>query len=397
MSGFHLRGVYNMRSRMIAAGLLIFFISIILLSHIPIQAEAITYDPYEIPPGAPRWFPLIDFDEKGDQIELQIVFKLKPNGSFQERPIDILILESSKAKRNPSIEIARTSAIYIKEDVETRLEVVIENTMNAEMSLLFYNEQQDGDLENWDNATVKIRVDYQVTNVEKNESNLLLIIILVLLILITVGLLIGIGFFLLKRRMKAARTFFSPEGGLYYVFRDIDGSIMYFTPDQYTDMYNSHALVTYEYIGQAMKKGGPIMSPVEEQDMAGLEGGTMAAQPLAPSPLQSPLDAPAPVDQLPDSQYEDLYGPPSDVSDQPDLYDDQEHYVDLQPSMEPGTGEPIPESGIGEQAPTAAGEGEDVLDELVASAHSQTDESIDEPIAVLDTDSSEEPPQDQEE
>ena len=198
--GFRVRGVKVMRSKMLPAALLAISILIIMLLSLPAPARGITYDPFDVPPGGPWFFELSDFDEKGDQMELQVVFKLTGNGSFQERPIDIVVMEFSKVRRNPSLEAARTDAIFIEEDVETRLEVMIENTKNARMSIGFYNEQQEGDLNDWDNATVKIREDYEVFNAEKSESNVVLVIILVLLILITIALVIGIGFYFLKRK-----------------------------------------------------------------------------------------------------------------------------------------------------------------------------------------------------
>lgn len=371
-----------MRSKMLPSALLILTVLFIIISLLPSPVKAITYDPYEIPPGAPRWFSLQDFNEKGDRIELQVVFKLTSDGNFQERPIDVLILESSRARRNPSIDGAREHAIYIKEDVGTRLEVVIENTMNAEMSIIFYNEQQDGDLENWDNATVKIRVDYEVFNAEKNDSNILLVIILVLLIVVTIAMLIGIGFYFLKRRMKDARSFFNPEAGLYYVFRDIDGSIMYFTAEQYTDLYNSHGLVTYEYLGQAMKKGGPVMTPVDElqeQDIASLPAQPMGNLPLGVSePLPYPQGM-APADQLPlvDSQME---APPFQESYFPEAGQPLEPAPMEEPSGPEGTVEGSEPDAVSQDMEEAS---PDVLDELVEHAHTSTDEGPDELLANI--------------
>ncbi len=261
----NLRGVYVMRFKILSVALLFMLISILAIAAVPETSEAVTLDPYEVPPGAPRWFPLDDFDEKGDLLELTVVYKKTSNGSFQERPIDVLIVESAKARRNPTIEFAKNDAIFINEKLDRIDREIIENPRNSEMSILFYNEQQDGDLDDWDNATVKIRVDYSVTNIENNEVNVPLIIIFVILIILIVGAVIALTYFLLKRRIKDTRTFFNPEASLFYVFRDIDGTIYYFTADQYSDMYNNNSLVTYDYIGQAMKKGGPVMTPVDEQ------------------------------------------------------------------------------------------------------------------------------------
>jgi hypothetical protein len=326
-----------------------------------------------------------DFDEKGDIMDLQVTFKMTSNNTL--RPIDIMILESFRANRissSSSFFEMRNYSIYFKEEVGKRLETSIENTKNGKMSIVFHNELQDGDNDNWDNATVNIRVDYQVFNVEENESNVLLIIILILLIIVTLAMLVGIGFFFLKRRMKDSRTFFSPDGGVYYVFRDIDGSIMYFNAGQYTDMYNSHGLVTYEYLGQAMKKGGPVMTPIEEGVPSGQDASLMQTQPMTPVPIvgSEALPHPAGISQI--EQFPTDAVQLESVPIQGDLYAQTGQPLETAPMEGPQFPDgPEEDVQTGYSPEDNGGQPGDVLDELVSHAHTSTDEDPDEPLANI--------------
>jgi len=370
-----------MRIRIFSAGTICLTLALFLLASLPIPSDGISYDPYEIYPGPyPRSFNLEDFDQRGDKLELTIVFKKTENGSFQERPISVVILDSSTARRNPELEQARTDAIFIRENVMNRLELTggdsIVNPKNAEMSILFYNELQEGDLDNWESSAVRIRVDYTVVNKTEEESNFLLILILVLLIALILVVGIGMGYYALNRRIKASRTFFNPDGHLYYVFRDIDESIFYFTEEQYTHMYNQNALVTFEYLGQATKKGGPVMIPVEEQGMYEEGMAPIFAQPTTPVPLDGQMPpqtlsvAPPPSDQYQPEQSggsEDLYG--QDLYDQTPEQGEEEGEVEEQETQ----GETPPMEGDGSGG---------VLDELVSSASTIAEEPAEEELIM---------------
>ncbi|MGA1848000.1 MAG: hypothetical protein ACMUHB_01545 [Thermoplasmatota archaeon] len=278
-----------MNSRLLAVLIVIIMFAAFTISLISIPSRGVTFDPYEVPPGAPRPFSLEGLDKKGDVLKLTVVYKKNPDNTFQERPLEILIMETVQANRNPNIELARNLSVHSWPDVEQRLEDSYVNTRNAQMSLVFYNEMRPGDSEegNWENATLKIRVDYQVEEGAGEDSADYLMIILVILIVAIVIALGILGFFWVKRRVRDANTFFTSEGGLYYVFKDIDGTILYFTPEQYAQMYNSNALVTYEYIGQSMKKGGPVMTPIDEAPFQEQATAAPMAQPLMASPLEA--------------------------------------------------------------------------------------------------------------
>jgi hypothetical protein len=254
-------------------------------------------------------------DKKGDVLKLTVVYKKNPDNTFQERPLEILIMETTQANRNPNIELARNLSVHSWQGVEQRLEDSFINTRNAQMSLVFYNELRPGDTEEgmWENATLRIRVDYEVEEGSTEDSANYLVIILVILIIAIVIALCILGFFWIKRRVRDANTFFSSESGLYYVFRDIDGTILYFTPDQYAQMYSSNALVTYEYIGQSMKKGGPVMTPVDEAPYQDQVNAAPMAQPLMASPLEA---QPA---SLPGQGYDQ-----GDYQQDPTIYEDGE-------------------------------------------------------------------------
>ncbi|MGA1794192.1 MAG: hypothetical protein ACMUHM_09590 [Thermoplasmatota archaeon] len=369
-----------MRLRIFSAGVLFLFMSTLLVMMIPSHSEAVSYDPYDIPPGAPRWFDLEDFDQKGDRLQLTIIFKTRTeNGTPQERPISFFIVKTSLLHKE-NVENVRKEALFSRENVATRQEFVggnsIVNPVNGGMTIVFYNEQQDSDRENWDAAYVKVRVDYDVINKTEEESNFLLILILVILIIIILVVGIGMGYYVLNRRIKASRTFFNPDGQLYYVFRDIDGSVFYFTEDQYTHMYNQNALVTFEYLGQATKKGGPVMIPVEEQGMYEEGMAPIFAQPTTPVPLdvqmppQTLSSAPPPSDQYQPEQTdtgEDLYG--QDLYDQP-----PEHWEEEGEISEPDTQE---------GTPPMEGDGSGgVLDELVSSASTIAEEPAEEELIM---------------
>jgi hypothetical protein len=304
-------------------------------------------------------------DKKGDVLKLTVVYKKNPDNTFQERPLEVLILETVQANRNPNIELARNLSVHSWPGVEQRLEDSFVNTRNAQMSLVFYNEMKPGDSDegNWENATLKIRVDYEVEEASVEDSaNFLMIILVILLVAIAIALGV-LGFFWVKRRVRDANTFFTPEGGLYYVFKDIDGTILYFTPEQYAQMYNSNALVTYEYIGQSMKKGGPVMTPIDEAPYQEQVNAAPMAQPLMANPLEA---QPIPI-------TDQGYGQATYQQD-PALYGDtgqtqagQGYYSE---DATPGPMEPSPDtegsvegqedalSIRGEQVQTPGGEGE---------------------------------------
>ncbi|MGA1872612.1 MAG: hypothetical protein ACMUHY_02980 [Thermoplasmatota archaeon] len=371
-----------MRLRIFSAGTVCLMLGILLLASVPIPSEAVSYDPYDIYPGPdPRWFELQDFDRRGDRLDLTIVFKKTENGSFQERPISIAIMDTTTAKRNPPIDRARSEAIFIRENVVTRLELVggdsIVNTRNTGMSMLFYNEIQDGDLVNWEESAVRIRVDYTVINKTEEKSNLLLILILVLLLILILGGLVGLGYFLLKRRVRDSRTFFNPEGHLYYVFKDIDGSVFYFTEEQYAHMYNQNALVTYEYMGQAMKKGGPVMIPVEEQGMYEEGLGPVFSQPETPVPLDAQqMPRPSISQPGPEGSYQG-----GSEEEARTMYD-QDLYTQVDPySEEPSREDVAPPSPREGEEPPAEGS-DSVLDELVSQASTLQEEATDESMIM---------------
>jgi len=304
-----------MNSRPVAVLTAVLMFAAFTIPMISIPSKAVTFDPLEIPPGAPRPFTLQDLDKKGDVLTLTVVYKKNPDGSFQERPMEIIILETSQANRNPKIELARNLSVHTWPDVEQRIEDKFVNTRDTQMSLVFFNEWRPGDDDDWENATLRIRVDYKVENAGEGDSVNYLTIILVVLIIV-IGIAVGVlGFLWIKRRVRDASTFFTPEGGLYYVFRDIDGSLLYFNAEQYSQMYNSNALVTYEYIGQAMKKGGPVLTPLEEAPTQEPMGGAPFAQPLMAIPLEA-QPAPLPVND----NYGDVYGPDPSVYDGEDTF-----------------------------------------------------------------------------
>lgn len=262
----------------------------------------------DLSPGAPFWFSLKDFDSEGDILTMTVLFLKKSDGSFQERPIDIMIIRSSRVRGTPTVEALVDFAMYYEQDVNRSIrDKEYEHDEGGKMSLLFFNDRLPGDdFIDDQNKTVKLRVDYEVTNVAKDEgANLVLIIIIMVIIIALIGLGI-LGFLFLKKKLKERSTFFNTDASGYYVFRDIDESIYYFTPQQYAKMYASNSLVTYEYLGQAAKKGGPILNPnVQQADMQVYD-----AQPMTPVPLEAqpqPMDqGTAPIDNMYPEGYDQI-------------------------------------------------------------------------------------------
>ncbi len=245
------------------------------------KARAASHD-IDLGPGAPYWFDLEDFDEKGDQLTLTVLFLKKPDGTFQERPIDIMIIRSSRLRGTPTVDALLDLAMFYQKDVNRSIrDREFKNTEGAQMSILLFNEKQPGEVED-QNSTVRLRVDYFVDNVEREgDSNIMGILIIIVAALLIAGLLV-LGVIFLKKKIKERSAFYNTDQSGYYVFRDIDDAVYYFTPAQYAKMYASNSLVTYEYLGQASRKGGPIMNPAAQQPQA----LPMEAQPMTPVPIE---------------------------------------------------------------------------------------------------------------
>jgi hypothetical protein len=290
-----------MRSRVLAytlacTAVLLFFIG-------PPSVEgAITHDPYEVQPGAVIPLKLSDFDEKGDVLTLTITFKGTSSEDYVPRGIDILILDYNRAVRTTRTDLVESEAIYLRKNVSTRIEEDIKNPTGSEKGILFFNEMREGDAEDWDNATVRIRIDYEVKNREEEEGlNFIPILIIVLAILIVAGAIVLV-FFYFKRRSKDARTFFNPEKGPYYAFSSlIDGKTYYIDPDQYARLYESNSLGNYDFLGTAARIGGQITPPEGARTGTPVDGQMMTAVPIdggSPAIDIASMEAtPIPVDQ----------------------------------------------------------------------------------------------------
>ncbi|MEA3558900.1 MAG: hypothetical protein U9R75_06555, partial [Candidatus Thermoplasmatota archaeon] len=142
-------------------------------------------------------------------------------------------------------------------------------------------------------------------NVNEEESmNLTSIIVIILVVVAVIGLL-ALGVFLFKRKIKERSSFFNTSHNGYYVFRDIDESVYYFTPEQYAKMYTANSLVTYKYLGQAARKGGPILGVGQSQNpqLQTFDAQPIAAAPIVGQPLSSgqeivPDNNPGPPNQM---------------------------------------------------------------------------------------------------
>ncbi|MFW3145250.1 MAG: hypothetical protein ACMUIE_00380 [Thermoplasmatota archaeon] len=355
--------------------------------------------PFEVPYGVPMWFELKDFDEKGDVLELEIVYKNNP--SIAERPIQMFIIESSRVYGTPRLEDVEQFAAY-HSNFTVRHVKEYKNNKDAQMTILFFNEKMDGDdLKDEANTTIEMRIVYDVRNASTEEdSSLLMILLVFFLVLIVIGLLV-LGFFFIRRRLRDSTSFFSSEQPVFYVFKDIDGAVYYFTPEQYAKMYSSHSLTTYEYLGQAMKKGGPLIAGGQFQYQMDQQFFPMEAMPMSPAPIESqPLIPPAeayaglpqevqaqndPIEEQPQGDISEENGEEADqvpetaapegpqdteVDKLGDLFDDEEPGQDLEAQEPPesspdvnnevqGNGQqpPLPEEmGSREQEGTAEGE-----------------------------------------
>lgn len=272
-----------MRSRVPFA--LVFTAIMLFIAMLPGSDGAMTLDPYEIVPGTFIPLKLSDFDEKGDVLTLTITFKGSSAEDYEPRGIDILILDQSRADKTTRIEIAETEAFFVMKNVSIRVEKEIKNPTNGKKSIVFYNPSQKGDDKDWDNATVRIRIDYEVKNKEEGQGLDILPIVVIALVVIIIILVIFMGFYYFKRRSKDARTFFNPQDGPYYAFRSmIDGKVYYIDPDQYARLYESNSLGNYDFLGTATRIGGPI-TPPEGSQMENAMSGTTEGPVLTPIPI----------------------------------------------------------------------------------------------------------------
>jgi hypothetical protein len=159
---------------------------------------------------------------------------------------------------------------------------------------------------------------------------------------------------------------------------------MYFNAGQYTDMYNSHGLVTYEYLGQAMKKGGPVMTPIEEGVPSGQDASLMQTQPMTPVPIvgSEALPHPAGISQI--EQFPTDAVQLESVPIQGDLYAQTGQPLETAPMEGPQFPDgPEEDVQTGYSPEDNGGQPGDVLDELVSHAHTSTDEDPDEPLANI--------------
>jgi hypothetical protein len=280
-----------MRSR-VPVFALAFTAVMITLAFLPAENEALTVDPYEVYPGT-LYLPLVDYDEKGDTLSLTITFKGTSSEDYQPRGIDILIVEESRARRTTRMEFLEGEAVWIRKNVTLRVEEEITNPTNSEKAIVFNNPVREGDNDDWDNATVRIRIDYEVNNKQEEDGMDFIPILVAIVLVIVILVLISMVIIYFKRRSKDARTFFNPETGPYYAFRSVlDGKTYYIDPDQYARLYESNSLGNYDFLGTAARIGGTITPP---------EGSAMEA--AMSTPMEGQIMTAVPIDQ---SQQFDL-------------------------------------------------------------------------------------------
>jgi hypothetical protein len=348
-------GVVHVRSR-VPTFALTFTAIMLTIVFFPAGSEgAVTLDPYEVIPGTIIWLDLIDFDHKGDELTLTITFKGTSSEDYESRGIDLLILDKSRAEKTTKIEIAEPRAIWVKKNVSTRIEEKIRNPTDGKKSIVFYNPLQTGDEFDWDNSTVRIRIDYEVENSKEDEGLDILPILLASLIVVIILVLISMVVIYFKRRSKDARTFFNPESGPYYAFRSaIDGRIYYIDPDQYARLYESNSLGNYDFLGTATRIGGPITppdgGPTEGAVSSPMGGKILTAVPIEGSIQQVDLASMDATPIAPDPlRTEELYGvvDPEEPSpdDDPSAAYSSEQFQAENSVDSPETGDPISTTG----------------------------------------------------
>ncbi len=299
----------------------------------------VTIDPYPVPPGVPIPLTLEDFDSKGDILELTIVFKSASSDDFIPRGINILILDSSRSINVRSYEIAEEQSIFVRTNVSTLMSVDVENPNNKDKSIMFFNPQQESDTVPgaWENATVRLRIVYNVNNVPEDEGMNLLPIIMAFAIIIAIILTIVATIMFFRRRSKDANLFFNPEDGPYYAFRSIiEDKVYYLDPEQYAQLYNSTSMDEYDFLGTATRIGGPITSPdsigMEAITSMPMEGQLMMAVPLEGEQEQVDIAsmeampvAPSPIEDYPEQGS--VEEPLQEVLTQEDLYGEHQQEV----------------------------------------------------------------------
>ena len=260
-------------------------ISIIIVIFTPLLAISLSFETdaqetqlleLDILPNIYEKEKLMGLDSKGDNLHLTIIFK-KEQGQEEVRRINYYIVEEHVANNFNvyTLDVLQDKALDMEIGLRERIEKDVVNTKNSQMYLVISNPLMEGDNEDIENATARIRLEYTVTE-EQEEGGIeligidfstggLLFLVIDVIVIISVIIFTIIALSTMKKRGRDSNNFFSSAGIVYYVFRGPEGTIYYFSKRQYEDMYKSGNLGGYVYLGESSRIGGDIESPAPVQ------------------------------------------------------------------------------------------------------------------------------------
>ena len=293
----------------------------------------ITLDNVEIKYNTPFMHTIEGLDEKGDRLNLVLVFKA-------ERAVDLYIGDEY-IKKNFAKLSALSPADLDKRTLDVRLNLTggeinrfegeYINNQDRKMFLILYNTMQPGDEKKEINETLaKFRIDITVEEKSsEEESNILVLVLIFIAIAIVVAIIVVLVLYIGRKR-KDQMAFWDTAGDTYYVFKGRDGSIFYFSYEQYASMYQADQIVEYEYLGQSRSIGGEIMPEYTEGQF------TSVVEPVEASPVMSGMDEPLPAQPISLSgDYYPPYSPLETAESQPSELEVQQEGIE-EPPVEQG-------------------------------------------------------------
>jgi len=303
LSLFSMRRRYTFFAVVIVFGALFFTVT----QSQTVEAESHTWDE-TIGPGEYEKIELIDYDEKGDELDITVVNRPNVPGSEYLRPVNIFILNEHHSKeytRTPTDILEKNAVVHSYNFSQKRFSRVdVENRENSQMYLIVDNEWRDTDGVDKDNETASVLIEYEVTNRAEERGTNWFLVLLILLVIAALIVGIYISFRYLRTRTKERKAFYDINDTRYFVLRSSDGSVYYLNPQQYQQMVAEGQVYGYEYLGRADQINGVPVMDVDNYQYVEDYGETPV--PAAPDTYQTGYaKGPIPVS----GAYPDQLGP----------------------------------------------------------------------------------------
>jgi hypothetical protein len=230
----------------------------------------------EIPSNFYRSVKLEDYDSKGDNLHLTVIYQKREDISSTPRRVNYYIVEKYIADNFDvyTYDVLLQKSQDMELNVTGRVDKDVVNTKDTQLYLVIDNPYMEGDDKDPKNETAYLRVDYIVTEEEKEaglefmgselKTGVVIFFILALISVIAIITFTAYSIISMKKKERAIHPFFASVASGYYVFSGPDGSTYYFSRSQYEDMYKAGSLVGYEYLGESGRIGGDIEFHREE-------------------------------------------------------------------------------------------------------------------------------------